>query len=141
VHTKITEVPESGFRKYWRHELSSLISECHARTNKYPEAASVLQQVHKVFSDIEILARSRPARVGESSHWTTTLNSAEENRAKFCKFLDGKSLFSALYGMYTVTLKELVAILKVNAQEGQSGVMNKTSLESAAQDDDFQELK
>jgi hypothetical protein len=28
-------------------KLASLISECHVITNKYPEAASVLQQVHK----------------------------------------------------------------------------------------------
>jgi hypothetical protein len=36
---------------------------------------------------------------------------------------------------------ELKAILKVNAQAGQSGAVNKTSLESTAQDDDLQEVK
>jgi hypothetical protein len=66
--------------------------------------------------------------------------SCRENRAKVCKFLDGKLLFSALYGMYTVTLKELQAVLKVNTQTGQSGAVNKTSVESTAQDD-FQELE
>jgi hypothetical protein len=52
----MADMPEPGFRKYWRQELSSLKSECHAITNKYPEAASVVQEVHKVLSDIEILA-------------------------------------------------------------------------------------
>jgi hypothetical protein len=127
----MADVPQPGFRKYWRHELLSLKSECHATTNKYPEAASVVQQVHKVISDIETLVKYTPAKVGESSHWTTTsiVNNAEEKRAKFYKFLGGKPLFGALYGMYTVTLKELMVVLKVNAQAGQSGAVNRTSLE------------
>jgi hypothetical protein len=83
--------------------------------NKYPEAASVVQHIHKMLSVIEILATSTLARVGESSQWTTIVNSVEENRAKFCKFLDGKPLFSVLYSIYMVTLKELKAVLKVNA--------------------------
>jgi hypothetical protein len=49
------------------------------------------------------------------------------------------TLFSTLDGMYMVTLKELKADLKVNAQAGQSGVVNKTLLESTAQDDYFQQ--
>jgi hypothetical protein len=67
------------------------------------------------------------------------VNSAEENRANFCKVLERKPLFSALYDIYTVTLNELKAVLKVNTQGGRSGAVNKTSLESTAQDDDFQE--
>jgi hypothetical protein len=43
--------------------------------------------------------------------------------------------------MYTVTLNELKAVLKVSAQAGHSGAVNKTSLESTAQDDDFQKVK
>jgi hypothetical protein len=35
--------------------------------NKCPEAASVVQQVYKVLSDIENLARCTPFKVGESS--------------------------------------------------------------------------
>jgi hypothetical protein len=68
------------------------------------------------------------------------VNSAEENRAKFYKFLDGKPLFSALYGMYMITLKELQAVLKVNSQTGRSVAVNKTSVETT-QDYDFQEIK
>jgi hypothetical protein len=73
------DVPEPGFRKYWGQELSSLKYECHAITNEYPEASSVVQQVHKVLSDIEILAKCTPARERDISQWTTILSSAEEN--------------------------------------------------------------
>jgi hypothetical protein len=37
--------------------------------------------------------------------------------------------------------EKLKAVLKVNAQAGRSGIVNKTSLESTAQNDDFQEVK
>jgi hypothetical protein len=63
----------------------------------------------------ENLARYTPTKVGESSEWTTSVKSAEENRANVCKIPDMKSLFSTLYNMYTVTLNELKAILKVSA--------------------------
>jgi hypothetical protein len=52
----MADVPEPGFRKYWRQTLSSLKYESHAITNKNPEASSVVQQLHKVIYDIEILA-------------------------------------------------------------------------------------
>jgi hypothetical protein len=40
-----------------------------------------------------------------------------------------------------VTQNELKVVLKVSAQAGQSGVADKTSVESRAKDDDFQEEK
>jgi phosphatidate phosphatase PAH1 len=43
--------------------------------------------------------------------------------------------------MYTVTMNELKAVLKVSAQAGQSGAVNKTSVKSMVQDDDFREVK
>jgi hypothetical protein len=59
----------------------------------------------------------------------------EENRANFCKGLDGKPLLE-----YMVTPNELKAVLKVSAWRGHSGIVNKTSVESMGQDD-FQEVK
>jgi hypothetical protein len=38
-------------------------------------------------------------------------------------------------------LNEPKAVLKVKAQAGKNGAVTKTSLESAAHDDDFQEVK
>lgn len=56
----------------------------------------------------------------------------------FCKVVYGMPLCSAHYGMYMVTLNELKATLKVSAQAGKRGVLNKTSVKSMAQDDNFQ---
>jgi hypothetical protein len=97
--------------------------------NKYPEASSLVQLIYKVLSDIEILPTFTPAKVGESSEQTSIVNSMEESRANFCKALDGKSLFSAVYSMYTVILNKLKVILKVTAQAGQSNAVNQTSVE------------
>jgi hypothetical protein len=103
--------------------------------NKYPEAVSIVQQVCKVLmlSDIEDLAGCTRTKVGESSECTSAVNSAEENRANFCKALVGNSHFSVPYGMYMVTLNELKAVLKVGAQEGQSDAVNKTPVDSTMQ--------
>jgi hypothetical protein len=76
---------------------------------KYPEADAVVQ-VHKILNDIEIFAGCTRPGVGESSEWTSNVNSARENRANFCKSLDREILFSALYGMYTGTLIEMKAV-------------------------------
>jgi hypothetical protein len=78
--------------------------------------------------------------IGERFEWTFTVNRTEENRANACKALDGKPLFSVLYGMYAVKLTELRAVLKVSAEAGQSGAVNITSVESMAQDN-YQEVK
>jgi hypothetical protein len=110
----MADVPVPGFRKYWPQQ-SSLKSEYHNITDTYPEAAPALQREYKVLGDIENLAGCTPAKVGKISEWTSILYSVEENRAKFCKVLDGKPLFSTLYCKYMVTLKEL----KVSALAGQ----------------------
>lgn len=68
------------------------------------------------------------------------MNSAEKNRVNFCEAEDGKLIFSTRYGTYAITLNELKVVLKVSAQEGQNGAVNKTSAESMAQDD-FHEVK
>jgi hypothetical protein len=93
-----------------------------------------------VLGDIKNLPGCTQTKVEESSEWTSIVNSAEENRTNFCKGLDGKPLFGALYSMCTVTLNEFKAILKVSAQAGQTGVVNRTSVESTAKDGDFLEV-
>jgi hypothetical protein len=138
VCTMMVDVPVPLFRKYWTQKLELLNSQCHAITKKYPEAGSVVQKVHKVLNEIETLARCTAAEVEESPEWTTILNSAEDNKTNFCKVLDGKPLFSALYGMYTVILNELKA---VSAQEKHSVTANKTSSGPTTQDDEFREVK
>jgi hypothetical protein len=131
VYIENKDVLVPGFRKYWTQK-----PECHALMNKHPEVASVVQQVYKELSDNENLAGFTPAKVGERSECASVGSNAEENRANFCKAVVGKSLFSALYCKYIVTLNQLKAVLNVSPQEGQSD-----SVKSAAQDDDFQEVK
>jgi hypothetical protein len=80
--------------------LASLKSGCHAVMNKHPAVASLVQQVYTVLSDIENHTRCTPVKVGESSEWDSIVNSSEKNRANFCKAVDGKPLFSAVYCMY-----------------------------------------
>jgi hypothetical protein len=82
----MADILEPGYRKYWRQALQSLKSESHAITNEYPEAASVVQQVHKVTGDIEVFAKCTSARAEENSQWTTIVYNAEKNRAKFANF-------------------------------------------------------
>jgi hypothetical protein len=55
--------------------------------------------------------------VGQSEELAAITSSAEENRENYCKVLRGKTLFSALYGTYTVMLNELKSVLK-NSQQG-----------------------
>jgi hypothetical protein len=81
----MADVPIPRFWKYWTQKLALLKSECYVIMNKYPEAASVVQQVYKVLSVIENLVRCTPAKVGESSECTSIVNSMEGNRANFCK--------------------------------------------------------
>jgi hypothetical protein len=50
-----------------------------------------------------------PTSVGKNEQWPSIVNIAEENRLNFCKALNGKTLFSILYGTYTVALQELKA--------------------------------
>jgi hypothetical protein len=90
VYTKMTDVTIPGFRKYWTQKLASLNCQCHAITNKCPEAGSVVQEVHKLLHDTVILAGCTPAKVEEISEWTFIVNSAEENRTKFGKVGGGR---------------------------------------------------
>jgi hypothetical protein len=76
--------------------------------------------------------------VGESPEWTSIVNSAEENRTNFSKYLDGKPLFSALYSMYTVTLNELKAVVCTGKTQCYS---KQNPMEPTAQDDEFRKVK
>jgi hypothetical protein len=65
----------------------------------------------------------------------------EGEQSKLLQISRWEASSCALYGMYRVTLNELKTILKVSAQAGQKCALNKTSVESTAQDNDFQEVK
>jgi hypothetical protein len=87
--------------------------------------------------DIEEMARYTPASVGESSQLSSIVSTAEENRQNICKVRNGKKLFSALYGTYTVALHELKAVLRASNPAGQS----KTPKSAATQEDGLKEIR
>jgi Flp pilus assembly protein TadG len=86
---------------------------------------------------MEEMARYTPATVGESEQWTFNVSTADKNRQNFCKALNGKNLFSALYGTYTVALQEFKAVLKASTPAGQS----KTPKSAATQVDGFKDAR
>jgi hypothetical protein len=85
------DVPVPGFKKFWADKLSTLKSEYPALVNKYPDSDALIKQVYKVLCDIEDFAVYTPPLVGESSDWTSVVDSAEENRANYCKVQSGKT--------------------------------------------------
>jgi hypothetical protein len=92
-------VPVPGFRENWTQK-----TECHAITNKYAEAASVVFCSATKYVKYSVTLRTLPdahrLKWGENSERTSIVKSVEENTANFCKVLAGKPLFSAIYGMY-----------------------------------------
>jgi hypothetical protein len=111
-----------GHQAYWAEQRETLKSEYRQLLGQFPDADAdaQLKQLFKVLCDIENVAEYTPAPVGESEKWSSIVNVVEEKRQNFCKALTGKTLFTALYGTYTVALQELKTLLKVHAQAGQS---------------------
>jgi hypothetical protein len=119
---KMGDVPVPGYQTFWTNKLYTLKSEFQTLAQQYPKADAQLKQLLKMLGDIEDMARHIPSSVGESGEWAIIVNAAEENRASYCKGLYGKSLLSALYCTYTVTLQELKAVLKAKALAGQNNL-------------------
>jgi hypothetical protein len=97
-------VPVPACKQFWTVKRLSLDTQYKDIANKYPDATPSIQQLLKLLFDIENLANSTPISVGESKAWAAIISSAEDNREDYCKVLKWKTLFSALYGSYTVTL-------------------------------------
>jgi hypothetical protein len=84
------------------------------------------------------MAGYTPAAVGKRDKWTAIGSIAEDNRASYCKALSGKLLISALYGTYTVALKELKSILKVSDSGG--GATTTSEPVKPTEEDGFKEI-
>jgi hypothetical protein len=100
----------------------------------YPDADTQYRQLFRVLCDIEDVAGYTPAVFGESAEWMAIVSATEENRINYCKALSGKTLFSALYGTYTVTLNDLKSILKASNSAGKT-------TEKPTQEEGFQEVR
>jgi hypothetical protein len=64
-----------------------------------------------VLRDIVYLAGCISAHVGESRACASKVESTELDRIAFCKVLNGKQLFNALYGTYSVAVSDLKQVL------------------------------
>jgi hypothetical protein len=126
-----------GYQAFWADKLVKLKSEYRQLLGQFPDAEAQLNLLLKEVCDIEDVAGYTPASVGETEQWSSIVNMAEENRQNFCKALNGKTLFSALYGTYTVALQELKALLKASSPAGKS----ETTKCAASQEDGFKEVR
>jgi hypothetical protein len=108
----MANIPVSGYQAFWTNAHETFKAEFQRLVGQHPDAEEQPRQLFKVLSDIEDVAGHTATSVGESQEWTSTVSTAEENRANCCKALSGKTLYSALYGTYTVTLQELKGLLK-----------------------------
>jgi hypothetical protein len=98
-----------------------------------------------VLGDLVSLAGCTPTNVGESEQWVHTVNAAIADKVNLAKILKGKSLYSALYGTYTVALSELKAILQGSAKKNSSQQATATPTAALPQveaiDDGFREQR
>jgi hypothetical protein len=106
--------------RYWLQEVKGLQAAYKGIVAQYPDADDVLQQVYRVLGDLVSLAGCTPTNVGESEQWVHTVNAAIADKVSLAKIMKGKSLYSALYGTYTVALSELKAILHGECEKEQS---------------------
>jgi hypothetical protein len=66
---------------------------------------------------LEALAGCTPRPVGESEEYAAVIRAAENNLESYSVALQGKTLYSALYGNYTVTLNELKSVQNLAARQ------------------------
>jgi hypothetical protein len=59
------------YEQYWLHEVNSLHSEYKDIVAKYPDAAPLMEKVHKVLCDIVSIAGCTPANAGRGAEWKT----------------------------------------------------------------------
>jgi hypothetical protein len=105
-------VPVLACKQFWTDKRLSLNTHYKDIANTYPDATPSIQQLLKVLCGIEKLANSTPIICWGEQGVGFRISSAEDNREDYCKVLKGKTLFSALYGTYTVTLLDLKKLLK-----------------------------
>jgi len=132
------------YEEYWKNEFESLRSESKDLIVKSPDAKDVIERVLKTLSDIVSLASCTPVKVGQGEDWSRIVETAQEDRKNLCAILRGKRLFSALYGVYCLTLANLKAVLQNSVgRETETPQTNRplSSEASASDSDGFQERK
>jgi hypothetical protein len=100
----MVQVPPLAYEEHWHIELDSLRAESKAILKKHPEASEAIERVRGILRDVASLAGCTPKKTGESEEWVSVVHLAEADRVRFCRALEGKSLLTALYGVYSITL-------------------------------------
>lgn len=95
------------YQAVWTNNRKTLKAEFQKLVGQHPDAGAQPRQLFSVLCDIEDVAGYTPASVAGSQDWTSIVSTVEENYASYFNAFNGKTLFSALYGTYTVTLNEL----------------------------------
>jgi hypothetical protein len=112
-------VPVPSYQQFWADKQSNLKKEYQTTAKTHPDAVPCMQHLFKVLCDLEALAGCTPRSVGESQEWDAFISAAEDNQESYSVALQGKTLHSAQYGTYTVTLNDLKSLLKSNSQPSQ----------------------
>lgn len=107
-------VPVPGYQAFWAEKRAALQAEFKEIVQQYPEAETQYRRLFDILCSIEDVAGFTTTAIGESAEWAAIVSAADENRINYCKALSGKTLFSALYGNYTVTLNELKSLIKAS---------------------------
>jgi hypothetical protein len=128
------DVPVPGYQSFWTNKHSTLKSEHLTLVQQYPDADAQLKQLFKVLGDNKDVVGRAPASGGESAKWAAIVNAAEEKGVNYSEALTGKTIFSALYGIYTVTTHELKALLKANTLAGQTNSLRATGQQTTQED-------
>jgi hypothetical protein len=123
---KMADVSVQGYQAFWADKRASLQSEYQVLIGQCPDADTQYRQLYKVLCAIEDVAGYTPAVGRESAEWAKIVSAAEDNRASYCKAFSCKTLFSALYGTYTVTVNELKTILKASTSAGRTTTATET---------------
>ncbi|XP_033606293.1 uncharacterized protein LOC111861621 isoform X2 [Cryptotermes secundus] len=108
-------VPVPGYQAFWAGKRAALQAEFKEIIMQYPDAKIKYKRLFDILCSIEDVAGFTTAAIGESAEWAAIVSAADDNRINYCKALSGKTLFSALYGNYTVTLNELKSLIKASA--------------------------
>jgi hypothetical protein len=134
----MANVSTPQFQKLCSNQIESLKLEYREVTQQDPDAGSVVERVLEVLTAIARLAGCTPASVGESPKWAVIAQNMVDTRRKLRHILRGKLLYSALYGVYTVMLHDLMAVTEENAAEGETA---KTTVTGRPSIEDFREQR
>jgi len=119
-------VPAMDFETYWKNEVEALRAAYKEVITTHPEAKMTLEKVHEVLTKIGSLAGCTPGEVGRSKEWTKIVEEAEASRISLCDLLEGETLFSALYGVYSLALTDLKKILQNSKKEKRADPVQKS---------------